>query len=184
MLLLSESSLTDALWENWFFLRDKWIVIVRLFSWHLARCHLLCNRRFESDNCTQHQTVSRLVLQRNRALLCMASTELLKITDEQGFPKKKLEKSKTKLYSHFRKPGCLTCKEVCQILVETIEKRSIGYLLAPLAWCKRGRGSCSSTRETTLFQGLCGISSLCREEEEKMNEDSWWAGTGEKGLVR
>lgn len=48
----------------------------------------------------------------------MASTELLKIMDEQGF-EKKFEKSETKLYSHFRKPGCLTCKEVCQILEET-----------------------------------------------------------------
>lgn len=46
----------------------------------------------------------------------MASTELLKITDEQGFQKKKLEKSKTKLYSLFRKPGCLTHKEARQIL--------------------------------------------------------------------
>lgn len=52
----------------------------------------------------------------------MASTELLKIIDEQGFEeekKKSLKKSKPKLYSHFRKPGCLTCKEVCQILEET-----------------------------------------------------------------
>jgi len=39
--------------------------------------------------------VSRLVLQRNKALLCMASTELLKITDEQGF-KKKVRKIKNK----------------------------------------------------------------------------------------
>ncbi|KYO29082.1 hypothetical protein Y1Q_0009883 [Alligator mississippiensis] len=34
------------------------------------------------------------------------------------------------------------------------------------------------------LEGLCGISSLYRKEDKKENEDSWWARTGVKGLVR